>query len=215
MKLTTGWMPGWTMIENVLRRIGSEEMAENPMAYSEALARRIRQQLAQIRSVEEKKMFGGVGFLLNGNMLVGIWNQSLIARVGPEQYEDAMQKPFVGEFDITGRAMKGWVLITPEGIDEESQLTDWIQRALKIRQDAACQVRIKQVGCVRTTRYRSGNQPQNPLPVDKEEKSPVSGMQRPRCGSHIKSPRANIFPEPFRSISPLGNQTESGRGRPG
>ncbi len=75
-------------------------------------------------------MFGGVGFLLNGNMCVGVWKDSLIARVGPDQYTDALQRPFAGEFDITGRAMKGWVLIAPEGVDADDQLTDWIQLAL-------------------------------------------------------------------------------------
>ena len=101
------------------------------MAYSEALARRIRHRLAGTRHVEEKKMFGGIGFLLNGNMCVGVWKESLVARVGPESYADALQKPFVGEFDITGRAMKGWVLIAAEGMEDDSQLQDWIQVALE------------------------------------------------------------------------------------
>jgi len=79
------------------------------MAYSETLAERIRKRLARRRNVEAKKMFGGIGFLLNGNMCVGVWKDSLIVRVGPEQYEDALQESFVSEFDITGRAMKGWV----------------------------------------------------------------------------------------------------------
>ena len=70
------------------------------MAYSENLAGRIRQQLKLEKNVEEKKMFGGIGFLLNGNMCVGIWKNSLIARIGPERYDDALQEPFVGEFDM-------------------------------------------------------------------------------------------------------------------
>ena len=101
------------------------------MSYSEALAERIRRRLARRRNVEEKKMFGGIGFLLNGNMCVGVWKDSLIARVGPEQYEEALQEPFVGEFDITGRAMTGWVLIAPEGIEDDDQLQEWIERAVK------------------------------------------------------------------------------------
>jgi TfoX/Sxy family transcriptional regulator of competence genes len=101
------------------------------MPYSETLAERIRRRLARQKNVEEKKMFGGIGFLLNGNMCVGVWKESLIAGVGPEQYEEALQEPFVGEFDITGRAVKGWVLVAPEGIEDEDQLQEWIQRALK------------------------------------------------------------------------------------
>lgn len=101
------------------------------MAYSEALAERIRRGLARRKNVEEKKMFGGIGFLLNGNMCVGVWKDSLIARIGPEQYEPALQEPFVREFDITGRAMTGWVLVDPEGIADDDQLRDWIQRAVE------------------------------------------------------------------------------------
>ena len=99
------------------------------MAFSEALAERIRQQLARRKNVEEKKMFGGVGFLLNGNLLVGVWKDSLIARLGPDEGEEALLEPHVKEFDITGRAMKGWVLVEPGGIESDDQLAGWIERA--------------------------------------------------------------------------------------
>src|ERR1700682_2204941 len=101
------------------------------MAFSEALAGRIRQALARRKNVEDKKMFGGIGFLLNGNMLVGVWKDSLIARLGPEQGDEALLEPHVKEFDITGRAMKGWVLVAPEGVEDDHQLSAWIQRAVK------------------------------------------------------------------------------------
>src|SRR5262249_15612250 len=100
------------------------------MAFSEALAERIRQRLARRRDVEEKKMFGGVGFLLNGNLLVGVWKDSLIARVGPEQSEDALLEPHVKQFDVTGRPMRNWVLVGPEGVEDDDQLSGWIQRAV-------------------------------------------------------------------------------------
>jgi TfoX/Sxy family transcriptional regulator of competence genes len=87
--------------------------------------------LARRRNVEEKKMFGGIGFLLKGNMCVGVWKDSLIVRVGPEQYEDALRESFVSEFDITGRAMKGWVLVAEEGVEDDDQLQDWIECAVK------------------------------------------------------------------------------------
>jgi TfoX/Sxy family transcriptional regulator of competence genes len=101
------------------------------MAYDETLAARIRDALARKKNVEEKKMFGGVGFLLNGNMLVGVWKDSLIARLGPEQGDEALLEPHVKVFDITGKPMKNWILVEPEGIVEDNQLKDWIQRALK------------------------------------------------------------------------------------
>src|SRR6516164_4944006 len=101
------------------------------MAFEEALAERIRRRLARRRNIEEKKMFGGVGFLLHGNLLVGVWKDSLIVRLGPEEGEEALKEPHVKEFDITGRPMKGWVLVEREGVEGDDQLSDWIERATK------------------------------------------------------------------------------------
>src|SRR5437879_3857456 len=100
------------------------------MAFSEYLVERIRERLAQRKNVEEKKMFGGIGFLLNGNLLVGVWKDSLIVRLGPEESDEALLEPHVKEFDITGRPMKGWMLVEPEGIKGDDQLGGWIQRAV-------------------------------------------------------------------------------------
>jgi TfoX/Sxy family transcriptional regulator of competence genes len=101
------------------------------MAFSEELAERIRHALARRKGVEEKKMFGGIGFLLNGNMLVGVWKDSLIVRLGPDEGEEALKEAHVSEFDITGRAMKGWVLVAPEGVEDDDDLSGWVQRAVK------------------------------------------------------------------------------------
>ena len=101
------------------------------MAFNEALAGRIRQGLARRKNIEEKKMFGGVGFLLNGNLLVGVWKDSLCVRLGPDQAEEALLDPHVTEFDITGRPMKGWVLVEPKGVEGDDQLNDWIERAMQ------------------------------------------------------------------------------------
>jgi TfoX/Sxy family transcriptional regulator of competence genes len=101
------------------------------MAFNEALAERIRRGLARKKGIEEKKMFGGIGFLLNGNMLVGVWKDSMIVRVGPDSYDEALVEPHVKEFDITGKPMKGWVLVAPEGIECDDELSGWIQRAIK------------------------------------------------------------------------------------
>ena len=101
------------------------------MAFDENLAARIRHALARKRGVVEKKMFGGVCFLLNGNMLVGVWKKSLIVRVGPDQWDKALLEPRVKEFDITGKSMRGWVMVEPGGVEDEDQLEEWIQRAVK------------------------------------------------------------------------------------
>ena len=100
------------------------------MAFDEALAARIRQGVGQLKGMEEKKMFGGVGFLLKGNMLVGVWKDSLIARLGPDEAGAALSEPYVRVFDITGRPMKGWVLVDPAGV-EGDRLGNWIERAVK------------------------------------------------------------------------------------
>ena len=101
------------------------------MAFSESLAQRIRAALAGKKGVAEKKMFGGVGFFLQGNMLVGVWKSSLIARLGPEAGEKALSEVCVRPFDITGKAMKGWVLVEPDGIESDEQLQQWIKRAME------------------------------------------------------------------------------------
>lgn len=104
------------------------------MAYDERLAERIRGQMASIQGFVEKKMFGGIGFLLHGNMACGVNGQNLIVRVGPEQYDAALAEPHVGPFDMTGRPMKGWVVVAPEGCATEADLGSWIQRGVAVAQ---------------------------------------------------------------------------------
>jgi hypothetical protein len=101
------------------------------MAFDESLAARIRLALARKKGVEERRMFGGVGFLLHGNMLVGVWKDSLIVRLGPDEGEEALLEPHVKEFDITGRPMKGWVMVGPEGVEGDDRLAGWIERATR------------------------------------------------------------------------------------
>ena len=101
------------------------------MAFDESLAARIRDALARKKGVEERKMFGGICFLLNGNLLVGVWKDSLIARLGPDEGGEALSEPHVRAFDITGRPMRNWVLVEPEGVEDDEQLKEWIQLAVK------------------------------------------------------------------------------------
>ncbi len=96
------------------------------MAYNKVLAERIRQHLAG-NGLREMHKFGGVGFLLRGNMLCGVIGDNFIARVGPQQYQVCLARPHVREFDYTGHPMKGWVQVQPEGINEDADLADWIE----------------------------------------------------------------------------------------
>ena len=100
------------------------------MVYDEQLAHRVRAILKRRRGFIEKKMFGGVGFLLNGNMCVGAWREFLIVRVGLDAYEDRLRESFTRKFDITGRVMKGWVMVEPEGVEDDDQLKAWIDFAI-------------------------------------------------------------------------------------
>lgn len=100
------------------------------MAFSESLALRIRQVVLNQRGLTEKRMFGSVAFLLYGNVCVGVWKNSLIVRLDPESYGKALTDEHVQEFDITGRPMKGWVLVQPDGIESDEQLNGWIDRSL-------------------------------------------------------------------------------------
>lgn len=101
------------------------------MPFDDSLAARIRDALDRSKGVEERKMFGCVCFLLNGNALAGAWKDRLIARLGPDEGEAALREPHVKQFDITGRPMRNWVVVEPEGVEDDVQLKEWIERALK------------------------------------------------------------------------------------
>jgi hypothetical protein len=101
------------------------------MAYDEELAHRIREQLADEHGVTEKAMFGGLAFLLAGNMVVGISSGGeLMVRVGPDASDEALTRPHTRIFDMTGRPMKGWVLVAVEGFAADSQLAAWVGRGV-------------------------------------------------------------------------------------
>ena len=101
------------------------------MAFDETLAERIREVLGRRTDITEKRMFGGVCFLLNGNLLVGVWKDSLIARLGPDRGGAALREPHVREMDVTGRPMKGWVMVEAEGLEEDEQLGEWVRDAIE------------------------------------------------------------------------------------
>ena len=84
------------------------------MAYDEGLAHRVREVLRDLPGLVEKKMFGGIGFLVHGNMACGVNGDELIVRVGPEGYQEALARPHARPFDMTGRPMKGWVWVASE-----------------------------------------------------------------------------------------------------
>ena len=102
------------------------------MAYDKILAQRIREILGDRPEMVEKVMFGGVGFMLSGNMACGVHKDSLIVRVGPEQYENALGQPHARPFDITGRPMKGWVMVAVGGYESEEDLAGWVRQGVDL-----------------------------------------------------------------------------------
>lgn len=99
------------------------------MAYDEGLAQRLREVFAQYPDVSEKKMFGGLAFLLHGNMCCGVNGGDLMARVGPEGYEDALAQPHARQMDFTGRPLRGFVFVGSEGFESDGDLRSWVARA--------------------------------------------------------------------------------------
>jgi TfoX/Sxy family transcriptional regulator of competence genes len=100
------------------------------MAYDETLAQRVRHAVADLPGLTEKRMFGGIGFMLHGNMACGVIGDDLIVRVGRQGYEQALAKPGARPFDMTGRPMRGWVAVGPAGHDSDEPLQAWVQQGV-------------------------------------------------------------------------------------
>lgn len=101
------------------------------MSYDEKLANRVRRQLAQRRDVDERKMFGGLVFMVRSHMCCGIDHEKLMARVGPDYYGTALKRKHVLPFDLTGRPLNGLVFVQGPGIKTASQLRHWIDACLR------------------------------------------------------------------------------------
>jgi TfoX/Sxy family transcriptional regulator of competence genes len=100
------------------------------MAYDEGLAQRVREELEDREDVVEKRMFGGLAFLIGGNMSVGVMKDELMVRVGPEDCASALGEPHARKMDFTGRALTGFVYVAPGGFDSDDDLRAWIARGV-------------------------------------------------------------------------------------
>ena len=96
------------------------------MAYNEEVAERLRNVFSNRDDIVEKKMFGGTAFMLSGNMCCGVINDAIMARVGPDQYQEALSRPYAREMDFTGRPMKGFVYVSPKGFKTDKDLRSWV-----------------------------------------------------------------------------------------
>jgi TfoX/Sxy family transcriptional regulator of competence genes len=96
------------------------------MPYDEGVAERLRELFADRDDIVEKKMFGGIAFMHNGNMCCGIVKDTLMARVGPDNYQTALARTGAREMDFTGKALKGFVYVAPDGFAEDADLGGWV-----------------------------------------------------------------------------------------
>ena len=101
------------------------------MAYNEALAERVRTILLPVPNVDEKRMFGGVTFMVSGQMCCGVLKDDLVVKTGPEGFDELVARPHVRPFDFSGRPMVGMVYVASPGVSTDAQLHEWIQRGLE------------------------------------------------------------------------------------
>lgn len=106
------------------------------MAYNETIVNRVRELLVSAGKVEEKKMFGGVCFMVKGKMCMGVTNDDLMCRIDPAEEEQALDRPGCRPMDFTGRPMKGYVFVSGEGIRTKKSLEYWVNLALSFNRKA-------------------------------------------------------------------------------
>jgi TfoX/Sxy family transcriptional regulator of competence genes len=101
------------------------------VAYDEGLAQRIRELLDEQPGLSEKRMFGGLAFLIDGNMAVGIVKHELMVRVGREAQSSALAEPHARPMDFTKKPMQGFVFVAPAGFEEDADLSRWVERGVR------------------------------------------------------------------------------------
>ena len=101
------------------------------MVYNKKLAQQVRAEIGNQPEIVEKSMFGGVAFLIRGNMACGVHGDALIVRVGTKKYEEALSRPHTHPFDMTGRPMSGWVTVDPDGYETSPALKFWVDEGVE------------------------------------------------------------------------------------
>jgi TfoX/Sxy family transcriptional regulator of competence genes len=99
------------------------------MPYNEKLEARINEIVSGWKNTASKKMFGGICHLVGGNMFCGVYKDFLILRIGETSAQEAFELPYVKPFDITGRAMKGWIMVDERGFESDEDLRKWLIKA--------------------------------------------------------------------------------------
>jgi hypothetical protein len=97
------------------------------MAHDHELEARIDLLSLNWPGIAKKTMFGGIGYLLNGNMAFGIWRDHLVIRCGPDKHAASLKRPHTRPFDVTGKAMAGWLMVSPDGLANDPDLVVWLE----------------------------------------------------------------------------------------
>jgi TfoX/Sxy family transcriptional regulator of competence genes len=119
-------VPGAGLVTAREQRARRDE-GEVGVAYDEALAGRVRVLLGAEPELGERAMFGGLSFLLGGNVACGVLGEELVVRVGPDAHEEALARPPARPMDFTGRPMAGWVYVAAAGVADEEALREWVE----------------------------------------------------------------------------------------
>jgi TfoX/Sxy family transcriptional regulator of competence genes len=106
------------------------ETGSKRMGYNEGTAQRIRDVLGNAPGLRERRMFGGISFMLDGNMCCGVVENDLVLRVGRDRYEECLREPHVRPMDFTGRPLTGFIYVSPGGFTSETELEQWIHRSV-------------------------------------------------------------------------------------
>lgn len=100
------------------------------MAYDEGVAQRLREAYPEHARVAEKRMFGGIAFMVSGHMTCGVVGETLMVRVGPAQYEQSLKKPHARKMDFTGKPLNGFVYVAPPGFESDEDLASWVELSM-------------------------------------------------------------------------------------
>jgi TfoX/Sxy family transcriptional regulator of competence genes len=140
------------------------------MAYDEKLANRIRTLLGRSGEFDERKMFGGIAFMVDGHMCCGLIDKTLMLRVGAEAYNEALRRPHTRMMDFTGRPLKGFIYVDPPGLKTAAALASWLNRGLTFIQDLNATPRRRQARKVAAT-----PKPRKPAKTGRPKKNRVGG----------------------------------------